>query len=50
MGKAGAGADREKPSLNELEERVKYLELQVREAEGKLRLRDAQTKLKASRP
>jgi hypothetical protein len=40
---------KEKPSARDLEERVKYLELQVREVEAKLRLRDGQAKLKSVR-
>lgn len=44
-GKAG----KPKPSMNELEDRVKYAELQAREVEAKLRFRDAQAKLRAGR-
>ena len=44
-GKAG----KPKPSMSELEERVKYVELQARELEAKLRFREAQTKLKSGR-
>jgi hypothetical protein len=44
-GKSGAP----KPSVSELEERVKYVELQAREVEAKVRLREAQAKLKAGR-
>ncbi len=44
-GKPGAA----KPSMSELEERVKYVELQAREVEAKLRLREAQIKMKAGR-
>jgi hypothetical protein len=43
-------AGKAKPSVSELEERVKFLELQAREVEAKLRIREAQTKLKAGRP
>jgi hypothetical protein len=41
------GVGREKLSVAELEGRVKYLELQVREVEARLRLREAQKNLKA---
>jgi hypothetical protein len=47
--KAGAAKAAKPVNLQELEERVKIVELRARELEGQLRIHEAQAKLKAAR-